>query len=776
MRMSRRNFQFLLLMSAGYPLAACEKPVFALPEADHDLMQPFEAQVRRLLAALEMIGNPLPLDEVARLNATFAHSSSAESVSLIEAILDRHTLLKVNINPEARVTMTRGDAQANLVEHGWRTFLVKVTNQAADTAVLRITSPQAGPMGRPSGNDIEAVEDFTIGAVDAVEARERWIALDNWTKQPLQAALSGLAIEYRVLQIYSRDRGKREATLLAVAGPGEQDLDYASTVPVLFECAPANAIRVRVQDESHDVAVASLLITDKLGRVYPAQTKRALPDLWFQPQIYRKNGETIELPDGAYAIEYGRGPEYRRKQISIEVSAGEPASISLPLERWVHPDTWHYYSGDSHIHAAGCSHYESPSEGVTPEVMQRQSEGEALDVGAVLTWAPGWRHQSQFFSGHVFRSGDSSAERSMLRYDVEVSGFPSSHCGHLVLLRLHQDTYPGTKAINEWPSWNLPILQWAKAQGAVAGYAHSGWGMAVDSTDLPNYLIPAFDSCGANECIIDITHDGIIHFLSGCDTWPFVELNTWYHLLNCGFTIVFAGETDFPCITDRCTGGGRSYVRLNAPPAGDAGYSDWVQTGMVEGHSYFGDGRSHIFDFKIEGANSGASGDHIQLGEPSSLHLVAHVCALLEEAISGASLKIQNASPYEKPYWHLERSRIGKTNKVSVDLIVNGNAVQSAEIVADGKTTPVSFDIHLERSSWVALRIYPSCHTNPIYVHVAGKPVRASKRSAEWCRRAVDACWQQESLRIRPSELNAAQQAYDHARSTYNQIVSECAT
>jgi hypothetical protein len=775
MRISRRTFQFLLFMSAGYPLALCGEPAFAFFGMDQNLTQPFEAQVRRLLAALQMIGDPLPPDETARLSAIFAQSPGSGAVSLIEAILDRHTLLKVNINPEARVSMIRGDAQAELVEHGWRTFLVKVTNQAADTAVLRITSRQAGPMGRPSGNDTEGVEDFTIGAVDPVEARERWIALNNWTKQPLQAALSGLAIEYRIVQIYSSDRGQREATLVAVAGPGEQDLDYASTVPVLFECTPANTVRVRIQDESHGAAMASLLITDKLGRVYPTQTKRALPDLWFQPQIYRKDGETIELSDGTYFIEYGRGPEYLRKQIPFTLSGGKPASLLLPLERWVDPHTLRYYSGDSHIHAAGCSHYESPAEGVTPEVMQRQSEGEALDVGAVLTWAPGWHYQSQFFSGHVFRSADFSADPSMLRYDVEVSGFPSSHCGHLVLLRLLRDTYPGAKTIDEWPSWNLPILKWAKAQGAVTGYAHSGWGMAVNSTDLPNYLIPAFDSCGANECIIDVTHDEMIHFLSGCDTWPFVELNTWYHLLNCGFTIVFAGETDFPCITDTCTGGGRSYVRLSAPPAGDTGYSDWVQAGMVNGDSYFGDGRSHIFYFTVEGASSVTSGNHFQFGEHSDLHLSAQVCALLEE-ISDTSLRIRNASPYEKPYWHLERSRIGETNKVSVDLVVNGKPVQSVEIVADGKTRPVSFNLHLDQSSWVALRIYPSCHTNPIYVHVAGKPVRASHKSAEWCRKAVDACWQQKSLRIRPSEMNAAQQAYDHARSTYDRIVSECAT
>ena len=55
------------------------------------------------------------------------------------------------------------------------------------------------------------------------------------------------------------------------------------------------------------------------------------------------------------------------------------------------------YSADNHLHAAGCSHYESPEEGVKPEDMWLQVIGENLDVGSVLTWGPGWYHQKQFF-------------------------------------------------------------------------------------------------------------------------------------------------------------------------------------------------------------------------------------------------------------------------------------------------------------------------------------------------------------------------------------------
>ena len=64
-------------------------------------------------------------------------------------------------------------------------------------------------------------------------------------------------------------------------------------------------------------------------------------------------------------------------------------------------------------------------------------------------------------------------QESTIRYDVEVSGFPSSHAGHISLLRLKDQDYPGSKLIEDWPAWNLPILKWARGQGALVGYAHA---------------------------------------------------------------------------------------------------------------------------------------------------------------------------------------------------------------------------------------------------------------------------------------------------------------
>jgi len=59
-----------------------------------------------------------------------------------------------------------------------------------------------------------------------------------------------------------------------------------------------------------------------------------------------------------------------------------------------------------------------------------------------------------------------------------------------------------------------------------------------------------------------------------------------------------------------------------------------------------------------------------------------------------------------------------------VEVIVNGKLVVRKNIVADGSIRDLSFDIPMAASGWVAMRIFPSSHTNPVFVVVAGKPAR----------------------------------------------------
>jgi len=394
-------------------------------------------------------------------------------------------------------------------------------------------------------------------------------------------------------------------------------------------------------------------------------------------------------------------------------------------------------------------------------------------VSCVLAWGPCWYYQKEFFDGE---SHPLSTDRNLMRYDVEVSGFPSSHAGHVCLLRLKDDDYPGTEAIEDWPSWTLPVLQWGQEQGAVVGYAHSGLGLEpLEPTDeLPNYVMARFDGIGANEYIVTVAH-GAVDFISAGDTPAQHELNIWYHTLNCGFQTRISGETDFPCLSDARVGLARSYVKLDEKLNFDACIEQ-----IARGRSYVSDGKSHLIDFQVDGVELGTQGSEVHRERAGPVKVTARVAAHLPpEPGERSPLVPKWATPEwwellrQQPHWDLEKARLPGTRRVPVELVVNGVAVERREIVADGEWNPIDFEVSLQHSSWLALRIYPSSHTNPIFVSIDGAPIRASAPSAAWCRDAVDRCWEQKRSRIREAEREAAQEGYERARTIYARILEE---
>jgi hypothetical protein len=255
-------------------------------------------------------------------------------------------------------------------------------------------------------------------------------------------------------------------------------------------------------------------------------------------------------------------------------------------------------------------------------------------------------------------------------------------------------------------------------------------------------------------------------FLSLVDT-PYVwELNMWYHTLNCGYRTRGSGETDFPCIYGERVGMGRSYVKLD----GKLDYDAWCE-GIAKGRNYVSDGRSHLIDFQVGDVRVGENGSELNLAQPGAVTVKAKVAALLDEQPNDA---LRNRRYDQQPYWSIERARIPHTRQVPVELIVNGYAIAKQTIEADGKLRDIQFMAEIKRSSWVALRILPSSHTNPVFVLVGGKPIRASRRSAQWCLDGVDQCWSQKKRWISAGEMKDAEQAYDHAREAYRKILAEC--
>lgn len=194
--------------------------------------------------------------------------------------------------------------------------------------------------------------------------------------------------------------------------------------------------------------MAAFEIRDDQGRVYPYQSKRQSPDFFFQTQIYRESGESIRLPRGKYTVKCSHGTESIVQMQTLDVG-GEPLTLNYQVERWIDTAKLGYWSGDHHIHAAGCLHYENPMQGVLPKDMLRHIMGEDVKVGCCLTWGPCFDFQKQFFTG---KPDDVSRYPYLLRYDIEVSGFGSHQSGHLNLLKLRQQIPAGVNSNHAFSS------------------------------------------------------------------------------------------------------------------------------------------------------------------------------------------------------------------------------------------------------------------------------------------------------------------------------------
>lgn len=838
--------------------------------------QPLIAQARRLMQALDFLGQPLPDETRRAIDALTEDDGDARVAATLQKLLDPLCAAAVEIGSDGSVRATASATRPGLVEQGWRAVLVKVVNAAGSTGQLRVDSPSARPVpGSPKE-----------------EVARRWLSLLPYTGQPLLPTLSGLGLEYTLLQCYSRDAGAKEADLtfrveggktpqlrawrftdgpdgwkgdhqcrlsaeggrlrLTMTGedpwmtapvkaprggfvlrfwarfarpgvgevfwatarqptfdgnrrrafsfpaserggeievrfhsaedlaslridpgnaPGSASFDWitlsreagptkGATATIRFEARPSVPVTFQVQDEKGAPCMACFVIRGKAdGHVYPAQPKRLAPDFFFHPQVYRATGETVRLPAGRYTVHCSRGPE-SVPEVKDLVVGDRPGSFRYAVTRWIDPARRGWWSGDHHIHAAGCLHYELPTEGVEPRDMMRHILGEDLKVGCCLTWGPCFDYQKRFFRA---RPDPVSQPPYILRYDVEVSGFGSHVSGHLNLLRLQEQIPTGGTSKHHWPTLGMNTLRWAKKQGAVCGPAHSGNGLTrivgrVEGPDGPNRLpshdVPAYDGIGANEFIVQAalkvpgpqgTPVPAVDFISTMDTDRRTELNMWYHVLNCGLRVRASGETDFPCITGERVGWGRVYVQVD----GKLDFDRWAQ-GIADGRSYVSDGYTHLMDFTArvgeQALEVGRAGSEVRLSRPGKVAFTVRAAA-----------------------------RYPDRKTAPVELVVNGLPVATRQIACDGREHELTFEAVLDHSSWVAVRLLPGGHANPFFVIVDGKPIRASKGSARWCLAGVEQCWRTKQNTYKKEEYQQAEQDYAAARRFYQSVLAECA-
>jgi hypothetical protein len=591
-----------------------------------------------------------------------------------------------------------------------------------------------------------------------------------------------------------------------------------------------------IDDLSEPKPFARITVRDSVDRIYPPQIRRLAPDFFFQEHVYRCSDEFLFLPPGEFTVESSRGPEYLRQRQLLEVHETAEGTVEqtlkINLHRWVEPRRFGWYSGDHHIHGAGCAHYQSPTEGVTPQDMFRQVNGEGLNVGCLLTWGPCFEFQRQFFRPTIDQL---STPSTLLKYDLEISGFGSQALGHVCLLNLREQNYPGSEGTKTkgWPTWTTPVLRWAKEQGSVTGFAHSASGLQVDpqkatqrlfaqfdqdrndllsplevkdallpdsfsgidrDTDqclsrveialaidraadrLPNTAIPQMDSVGAMELPVAVT-EGVCDFISAMDTPRIAEWNMWYHVLNCGFPLKASGETDFPCMSGTAVGQGRSYVQLGEEPLT---FHNWCRN-LAAGRSYVSDGYAHALACEASVGDQRATlGDSLKLSEPRTITVKAKVAFAPEtpESIAYGTRRAAGGDRWlgDTVTLHGPRSRAWVTGGPrQVELVVNGEVRGTKTVIANGEVHEIEFDVLINQSSWLAMRTFPQLHTNPLEVLIDEQPIRASSQSARWCEETIHQLWRVREKNIHRDEVAQAEAIFQRAIAVYRQRARECA-
>ena len=317
-------------------------------------------------------------------------------------------------------------------------------------------------------------------------------------------------------------------------------------------------------------------------------------------------------------------------------------------------------------------------------------------------------------------------------WDATYSNFAHQALGgHLVILGLKE-------AHSIWDESAYRILEWAKKQDAICGFAHMQYLNGRNQDEL--------DCCIPIEYPVEVAL-GNIDFVSEDVNGSEPAIQAYYKLLNCGFKPGLAAGTDFPCNNGEPLGTLLTYVKVKDDPMT---YREWIQ-GIKEGRTVISrNGHDEFLEMKV---NDGCSpGDELHLKGKGTVKVEVKWTAVKE--ISG-----------------------------TVEVVCNGKTwVGQAGSVKPGFPFVVQTTCEFKRSGWLCSRRVDDnghqSHTAAVFVTVDHEPVRASVEDAKYFIGWIDHLLEKTSPgqawnRYFTHDLAGVQNRYRRAREIYNRISAE---
>lgn len=468
---------------------------------------------------------------------------------------------------------------------------------------------------------------------------------------------------------------------------------------------PVGRLRVMVVDAATGRAMAARLsITGPDGRSFaPDNAWRHADDSFdrrsrpLEVGYFHSTGTSeLTVPAGTITIDVSRGLELRPVTRRVDVSANGVQFVRISLARLANMRSTGWYSGDVHVHMNYGGAYRD-----TPSRLAEQARAEDLQVVEnLIVNKEGRMPDVGYFSPHP-----DTARAPVLV--AEGQEYHTSYWGHFGLLGLRDHVlvpgyaaYAATAVASLVPT-NADVADLAHAQGAITGYVHP-FDTYPDPADTTQ---PLTDELPVDVALGKVDYMEIVGFSDHR-----ASARVWYQLLNCGFRVPAAAGTDAMANFASLRGPvGLNRVYVHSGRARALDHRAWLAA-LAAGRTFATNGP--LVGLTIDGHEIG---DEIRL--PAGHHtLHAHVT-------------LRSIVPVD----HLE-------------IVARGGVVDTIPLAGDHTTATADLDLPIEHSDWLTLRawsdsatapildIYPFATTSPIYVTVAGEPVRSATDAAYFLR------------------------------------------
>jgi len=441
--------------------------------------------------------------------------------------------------------------------------------------------------------------------------------------------------------------------------------------------------------------------------------------------FYVQDNAEFVLPAGRYTVLAARGPMAQVAETEVRVRSDQQAEAELAISKIWDAGAAGFVSADHHVHLNGDGHHRADHDDAL-----RLLAGEALDQLAPMSWNR-WerRIDAEMIGNQSSRNGHTVYQGQEVR---------SHFHGHIGLLNVQTPFAPwffgpNNPTLGDPDLTNGDVIEFADAHGAFATYVHP---VATDRdpfTHLEDNPIP-----------LELVSDGVLAERIGIElvcawTSPLGTAEVWYRLLNIGKPVAAMSGTDGWVDFHRtpAMGTGRAYVRTASPDTA----SEAVIEAAAAGRSFLTTGPALVFELD-DGARPG---------------------------------DVTSSGPRG---W--QATLVSTTDIEIVEIIVNGNVVESFEGVEAGGSRTLNGEIDLPEGGWIAARAYagqqrqdawptmharPFAHSSPIWIGEIGSTEPGARAAAVAdLTRAIDAAQKRALEAYGDVEISRMRARFDEAR------------